>query len=44
MGREVAMQGGQERKVLKDERKMRWRKEERWFNRKVASNRCEERS
>lgn len=36
------MQGKHERKVLKDESKMRWRQEERWFNRTGGSNRYNE--
>lgn len=42
MGRESAMQGEHERKLLKNESKMRWKKEERWFNRTGRSNRYKE--
>lgn len=36
------MQGEHERKLLKNESKMRWKKEERWFNRTGRSNRYKE--
>lgn len=36
------MQGEHEKKLLKDESKIRWEKAERWFNRTGGSNRYKE--
>lgn len=43
-GKGVCNVGRAREESVKDESKMRWRKEERWFNRTAPSNRIEEKS